>query len=193
MRSCASNSSRARAAANAAIETRRVDFQRSLARVMKLPSARLGQANRDAFEPEPPRDVSREECDGIRRVRRQQNVARQIEQPRELVASRRRFLSRGRRTWADRWLATILTASSVNSATQFSRIGDRPGSDGRQKKVVEAEKRHERRRNRDPSRRNRRDNQHDEQKRKRDNRGIRDAEPRRNRAAVSSANRIRGR
>src|SRR5207247_9547922 len=61
-----------------AIEPCLVDFQGSIARVVKLPAIWPGQANRDRLEAETPRDEPRDERDSIGCIRGQQDVACEV-------------------------------------------------------------------------------------------------------------------
>ena len=75
----------------------------------------------------------------------EQHVAAEIEEPRQLVAPRQRFLACARAPRADRLLATRLTARNANSADPVLRIGDRQGADRRQEEEVEGQHRRHRR------------------------------------------------
>ena len=101
-------------------------------------------------EPESPGDVTRHERDGIRSVGRQEDVSRQVEQPGQLVTPCRRLL--GAATCLSREMARDdADCEQRKQRDPILRIGDRPGSDRRQKKVVEAQERHQRCRDRDPA------------------------------------------
>ena len=129
------------------------------------------QIDRGVLELEAGRHMAREIRDDIAALGRQQNVAAQFEQPRELVAAGERVAltlageeRQPARDQADR--------QEREQRDPVLRIGDREGADRRQEEEVDAQHRRQRCRDRHPEPGSGRGQQHDDQEQQRHRGGV---------------------